>query len=310
MRAYERLLNYVRVYTTSDPESGTHPSAAREFDLAHQLVEEMKALGVEDARVDEHCYVYGSLPATPGCEDKPALGLIAHMDTAPDASGENVHPILHENYDGSDVTLPATGMVMKVSSFPFLASMKGETLITTDGTTLLGADDKAGVSEIMTAVETVQEKGLPHGKLCIAFTPDEEIGEGAELFDIPGFGADFAYTVDGGDAGSIEYENFNAASATVTIHGFSGAPRHRQGHHDQRFQCGHGVPSGAAHHRPPRNDRGPAGLLPPVPDVRRCDHRKAGLHPARPRSPQSCSSKGQHAGHCRVFERQVRRRHR
>ena len=109
MRAYERLLNYVRVYTTSDPESGTHPSAAREFDLAHQLVEELKALGVEDARVDEHCYVYGSLPATPGCEDKPALGLIAHMDTAPDASGENVNPILHENYDGSDVTLPATG---------------------------------------------------------------------------------------------------------------------------------------------------------------------------------------------------------
>ena len=224
MRAYERLLNYVRVYTTSDPESGTHPSAAREFDLAHQLVEELKALGVEDARVDEHCYVYGSLPATPGCEDKPALGLIAHMDTAPDASGENVNPILHENYDGSDVTLPATGMVMKVSAFPFLASMKGETLITTDGTTLLGADDKAGVAEIMTAVETVLEKGLPHGKLCIAFTPDEEIGEGASLFDIPGFGADFAYTVDGGDAGSVEYENFNAAAATVTIHGFSVHP--------------------------------------------------------------------------------------
>ena len=139
MRAYERLLNYVRVYTTSDPESGTHPSAEREFDLARQLVEEMKALGIEDARVDEHCYVYGSIPATPGCEDKPALGLIAHMDTADDASGEGVSPILHENYDGRDVTLPATGMVMKVSAFPFLASMKGETLITTDGTTLLGA---------------------------------------------------------------------------------------------------------------------------------------------------------------------------
>ena len=121
MRAYERLLNYVRVYTTSDPESGTHPSAEREFDLARQLVEEMKALGIEDARVDEHCYVYGSIPATPGCEDKPALGLIAHMDTAPDASGEGVSPILHENYDGRDVTLPATGMVMKVSTFPFLA---------------------------------------------------------------------------------------------------------------------------------------------------------------------------------------------
>ena len=224
MRAYERLLNYVRVHTTSDENSGTHPSAEREFDLARQLVEEMKALGMEDAHVDEHCYVYGTLPATPGCEDKHALGLIAHMDTADDASGENVQPVVWKNYNGGDVTLPATGMVMKPSVFPFLTSMKGETLITSDGTTLLGADDKAGIAEILTAVETIQEKGLPHGKLCIAFTPDEEIGEGAELFDIPGFGADFAYTVDGGDAGSIEYENFNAASATVTIRGFSVHP--------------------------------------------------------------------------------------
>ena len=224
MRAYERLLNYVRVHTTSDETSGTHPSAEREFDLARQLVEEMKALGMEDAHVDEHCYVYGTLPATPGCEDKHALGLIAHMDTADDASGENVQPIVWENYNGGDVTLPATGMVMKPSMFPFLTSMKGETLITSDGTTLLGADDKAGIAEILTAVETLQQKGLPHGRLCVAFTPDEEIGEGAELFDISGFGADFAYTVDGGDAGSIEYENFNAASATVTIHGFSVHP--------------------------------------------------------------------------------------
>ena len=197
MRAYERLLKYARVYTTSDPNSGTHPSAEREFDLAHILVEDLKAIGIEDAFVDEHCYVYGTLPATPGCEDKPALGLIAHMDTAPDASGENVNPILHENYDGRDVTLPATGMVMKVSTFPFLKDLKGETLIA---------------------------EGRPHGKLCIAFTPDEEIGEGASLFDIPGFGADFAYTVDGGDVGGIEYENFNAASATVTVHGFSVHP--------------------------------------------------------------------------------------
>ena len=224
MRAYERLLKYAKVYTTSDPESGTHPSAAREFDLAHLLVEEMKSIGIEDAFVDEHCYVYGSIPATKGCEKKPALGLIAHMDTAPDASGENVNPILHENYDGNDVTLPATGMVMKTSTFPFLKELKGETLITTDGTTLLGADDKAGVAEILTAAETLLAEGRPHGKVCIAFTPDEEIGEGASLFDIPGFGADFAYTVDGGDVGGIEYENFNAASATVTIHGFSVHP--------------------------------------------------------------------------------------
>ncbi len=221
MRAYQRLLQYVQVHTTSDPTTGTHPSTQRQFDLARMLADELRALGVGDADVDEHCYVYGHLPATPGCEGRPALGLIAHMDTAPDASGEKVQPILHENYDGRDVTLPGTGAVMKVADFPFLASMKGETLITTDGTTLLGADDKAGVAEIITAVETLIQDGLPHGPICIAFTPDEEIGEGASLFDLERFGADFGYTVDGGDVGGIEYENFNAASATVTVHGLS-----------------------------------------------------------------------------------------
>ena len=302
MRAYERLLNYVRVHTTSDENSGTHPSAEREFDLARQLVDEMKALGMEDAHVDEHCYVYGTLPATPGCEDQHALGLIAHMDTADDASGENVQPVVWENYNGGDVTLPATGMVMKPSVFPFLTSMKGETLITSDGTTLLGADDKAGIAEILTAVETIQEKGLPHGKLCIAFTPDEEIGEGAELFDIPGFGADFAYTVDGGDAGSIEYENFNAASATVTIRGFSVHPGTAK---DTMINAS----NVAMEFHQALPIRGPPGLLPPVPDVRRCDHRKAGLHPARPRCRKATVQEGQHAGYCRIFERKVRRRH-
>ena len=224
MRAYERLLQYAKVYTTPDPASGTHPSTARQFDLAHLLVEEMQALGIADAAVDEHCYVYGSLPAAPGCEGLPCLGLIAHMDTSPDASGENVRPVIHENYDGRDVQLPGSGAVMKVSAFPFLASMKGETLITSDGTTLLGADDKAGIAEILTAVETVIRDGLPHGRLAIAFTPDEEIGEGADLFDLERFGADFAYTVDGGDVGGIEYENFNAAAATVTIRGLSVHP--------------------------------------------------------------------------------------
>ena len=223
MRAYERLLRYAQVHTTSDPECENCPSTARQFDLAHMLVEEMKQLGIEDARVDEKCYVYGTLPATPGCEDKPALGLIAHMDTADDASGENVKPMLHENYDGGDILLPG-GTLLSVKKFPFLASMKGETLITSDGTTLLGADDKAGVAEIMTAAETLIKEQLPHGKICIGFTPDEEIGRGADEFDIAGFGADFAYTVDGGDEGSIEYENFNAASALVEITGFSVHP--------------------------------------------------------------------------------------
>ena len=221
MRAYQRLLQYVQVHTTSDPTTGTHPSTQRQFDLARMLADELRTLGVGDADVDEHCYVYGHLPATPGCEGRPALGLIAHMDTAPDASGEKVQPVLHENYDGRDVTLPGTGAVMKAADFPFLASMKGETLITTDGTTLLGADDKAGVAEIITAVETLIQDGLPHGPISIAFTPDEEIGEGASLFDLERFGADFGYTVDGGDVGGIEYENFNAASATVTVHGLS-----------------------------------------------------------------------------------------
>ena len=224
MRAYERLLKYVKIHTTSDPNSGTHPSTLRQFDLAKILVEELKELGLTDAHVDEHCYVYATLPATPGQESAAPLGLIAHMDTADDASGENVRPQIHENYDGEAVTLPATGTVLDPKVFPFLREMKGQTLITTDGSTLLGADDKAGVAEIMTALERIIAENRPHGKLCIAFTPDEEIGEGASLFDIPGFGADFAYTVDGGDVGGLEDENFNAAAATVTIHGFSVHP--------------------------------------------------------------------------------------
>ena len=220
MRAYERLLKYAKVYTTSDPESGTHPSAAREFDLAHLLVEEMKSIGIEDAFVDEHCYVYGSIPATKGCEKKPALGLIAHMDTAPDAPGENVKPILHENYDGGDVTLPGTGMVMKTSTFPFLKELKGETLITTDGTTLLGADDKAGVAEIVTACEyLLAHPEIPHRTVAVCFTPDEEVGKGADHFDPAKFPAKAAYTVAGGELGEIEYENFNAAAGTLTVHG-------------------------------------------------------------------------------------------
>ena len=223
MRAYERLIQYARIHTTSDPDSETCPSTSRQFDLANLLAEEMKNIGISNAKVDEHVYVYGFIPATAGCEEKPALGLIAHMDTAPDASGENVQPILHENYDGCDLTLPS-GMVLSTDKFPFLSEMKGETLITTDGTTLLGADDKAGIAEIMTAAELLIHSDTPHGRICIGFTPDEEIGRGADRFDIPGFGAQFAYTVDGGDVGCIEYENFNAAEALVTIKGFSVHP--------------------------------------------------------------------------------------
>ena len=224
MRAYERLLKYVKVYTTSDPNSGTHPSTMRQFDLARQLVDELKALGLADAFVDEHCYVYATLPATPGSENAKPLGLIAHMDTADDAPGENVNPQIHENYDGGKVVLPATGTVLDPAVFPFLTEMKGQTLITTDGATLLGADDKAGVAEIMTALERIITEKRPHGKLCLGFTPDQENGEGASLLDVPGFGAAYAYTVDGEDVGEISYENFNAAAAVVTVHGFSVHP--------------------------------------------------------------------------------------
>ena len=219
MRAYERLLNYVKVFTTSDEKSGLTPSAAREFNLANMLVAQMHEIGITDAHVDETCYVYGSIPATSGYEDKPAIGFIAHMDTAPDFSGENVNPVIHENYDGCNVVLGESGRVLSVNDFPHLAGYKGRTLITTDGTTLLGADDKAGIAEIMTAMEHIIAENIPHGKLCIAFTPDEEIGEGADHFDVEHFGAEYAYTLDGDIEGNIEYENFNAAGANVIVHG-------------------------------------------------------------------------------------------
>lgn len=221
MRAYERLLNYVKVYTTSDEEGQGIPSTERQFDLAMQLVDEMKTLGIDDARVDEHCYVYGTIPATPGYENRSAIGFIAHLDTAPDCSGEGVKPQVHEKYDGGEVALGESGKVLSPETFPHLKSLKGRTLITTDGTTLLGADDKAGIAEIMTLAQELLSSNIPHGKICIGFTPDEEIGGGAELLDIPAFGAEFAYTVDGGAENEIVYENFNACGAEFTVHGFN-----------------------------------------------------------------------------------------
>lgn len=219
MKAYERFLNYVSVWTTSDGESETVPSAKREFDLAEKLVKEMKEIGIADARVDEKCYVYGSIPATQGCESAPAIGLIAHMDTAPDFSGQNIHPQMIEDYDGGDVVLGDGTRVLSVQEFPHLKQLKGRTLITTDGTTLLGADDKAGIAEILTAVDEIMKEGLPHGKICIGFTPDEEIARGAKHFDVENFGADFAYTLDGDAEGEIQYENFHASTAVFTVHG-------------------------------------------------------------------------------------------
>lgn len=224
MRAYERFVNYVKYHTTSTELSGTHPSFEGEFALAGRLADELKNIGLENAFVDGHCYVYASLPATEGMEGKPALGFIAHMDTSDEASGENVVPVFHENFNGENLKLPGSGVVMEAKQFPFLKRFAGETVISSDGTTLLGADDKAGIAEIMTALERLITEKKPHGKLFIAFTPDEEIGEGTDFFDMNVFKAEFAYTVDGGDIDCIEYENFNAASAKVNIKGVSVHP--------------------------------------------------------------------------------------
>ena len=224
MRAYERFLNYVRFHTTSSEDSGTHPSTERQRALAEVLAEECRGLGMTNVRISDDCYLYAELSATEGYESAPVLGLIAHMDTSPDFSGEGVTPILHENYDGGEIALGASGRVLSPEMFPSLKSLVGRTLITTDGTTLLGADDKAGIAEILTGIERIQDEKIPHGALRVAFTPDEEIGEGADGFDVSGFGADFAYTLDGGAEGSLEYENFNALGAEFTVHGVNVHP--------------------------------------------------------------------------------------
>lgn len=219
MNVKERLLNYVGVYTTSEDEAGVIPSTKRQFDLAYILEKELKELKLEHVKVDDHCYVYGLLPATPGMENKKPMGFIAHMDTSPDFSGENVKPQIIENYDGGDVELKGSKDILSPNSFADLKNLKGRTLITTDGTTLLGADDKAGIAEIITAVSELIEEGTPHGDIWIGFTPDEEVGCGADEFDLDYFKADYAYTLDGDYEGEVAYENFNASSGIVTVHG-------------------------------------------------------------------------------------------
>ena len=224
MRVEERLLKYVSYWTTSDEECRQIPSSERQFELGKVLEQELRALGLEKVTLTDHCYVYGLLPATKGYADKPAVGFISHMDTAPDFSGKDVKPQIIPDYDGNDVLLKGSGAYLKVSDFPTLKTLKGRTLITTDGTTLLGADDKAGVSEIMTAVEQIITEKIPHGDIWIGFTPDEEVGSGADLFDLDYFKAKFAYTVDGDYEGEVAYENFNAASASFEITGVNVHP--------------------------------------------------------------------------------------
>lgn len=224
MKVQERFLNYVSCHTTSEEDQENIPSTDRQFHLAHILEKELNDLHLSQVKVDEHCYVYGLLPATKGFENKKAIGFISHMDTAPDASGENVKPQLIQNYDGKDVVLKGTGDILKVNDFPELKDFAGRTLITTDGTTLLGADDKAGIAEILTAVEEIISENIPHGDIWVGFTPDEEVGRGADLFDLDYFKADYAYTVDGDYEGEIAYENFNAAAAVFKIKGVNVHP--------------------------------------------------------------------------------------
>lgn len=217
MTVYERFLKYVSYPTTSNEECEACPSTENQRVLAEELCRELSEIGLTDARVDGHGYVYASIPAN--CEGMDSIGFIAHMDTASDAPGENIKAKMI-NYEGGDILLnEEEGIYLKLSDYPYVGDLAGQRLIVTDGTTLLGGDDKAGVAEIVTAAEKIIASDIKHGKICIAFTPDEEIGRGADLFDVEGFGADYAYTLDGGSLGEIEYENFNAASAIVKVHG-------------------------------------------------------------------------------------------
>lgn len=228
----ERFLRYVKIDTCSDESSETTPSTFKQHDLASLLVKELEEMGAEEITYDkEFGYVYASVPATEGCENAPVTGLIAHMDTSPAVSGTGVNPRIVTSYDGKDIVLNENqGIVLKVSDFPDIEKMKGQDLIVTDGTTLLGADDKAGIAEIMTMAEyLLKNRNIKHGKIRIGFTPDEEIGCGADHFDVALFGADFAYTVDGGSLGELEYENFNAAGAKLQIRGRSVHPGSAKG---------------------------------------------------------------------------------
>ena len=214
-----RFLEYVAFDTQSDKSTGTHPSTEKQFKLAAFIKEELLALGINDVTLTDQCYVYAKLPASPGCENVPGLGFIAHLDTSDAASGADIKPQIIEKWSGAPIRLGETDLQVKPSP-----TLIGHTIITTDGTTLLGADDKAGIAIIITAVEKILEENISHGPISIAFTPDEEIGEGADFFDVDFFGADYAYTVDGGSPNMIEGENFNASSAMVTFKGVSTHP--------------------------------------------------------------------------------------
>ena len=224
MNITERFLKYVSFCTTSDEETNMTPSTPGQMEFAKYLASELKEIGMQEVTLDENGYVMATLPAN--VEGKPTIGFIAHMDTAPDASGKNVKARIVENYDGQDILLNAEkNIVFEVAKYPEILDYKGQDIIVTDGTTLLGADDKAGLAEIVTACEyLIQHPDIQHGKIRVGFTPDEEIGQGADHFDVEKFGCDFAYTMDGGAVGELEYENFNAAGCKVKVHGVNVHP--------------------------------------------------------------------------------------
>lgn len=221
MNILDRFLDYVKIPSSSDDNASSVPTTKKQFDMAARLVNDMKEIGIADAYVDELCYVYGHVPATPGYEDKKTVGFISHVDTSPDFADSPVKPQIIENYDGGDIVLGSSGRIIETAAFDHLPSLRGRTLITTDGNTLLGADDKAGVAEILDAVDHIIKNNIPHGKISICFTPDEECGTSADNFDLDKFSADFAYTVDGEVEGEVVYENFNASSAAFEVNGFN-----------------------------------------------------------------------------------------
>ena len=224
MKTYERLLSYVKILTPSNEDSTTSPSSHCQFDLARILVDELKNLGISDVSLDEHCYVYAHIPASEVLDSCKTLGFIAHMDTVSDFCDHAVTPVVTEDYDGKELPLGTSGRTLSPEMFPHLASLAGRTLITSDGTTILGAGDKAGIAEILTALEHILTEKIPHGPLCVAFTPDEELGMGPAHFNVKKFGADYAYTLDGDTEGEIQYENFNACSAKVIFQGVNVHP--------------------------------------------------------------------------------------
>jgi tripeptide aminopeptidase len=226
----DRFISYVTIDTESDPNSSTTPSTQKQFDLANKLVEELKAIGMKEVTIDKHAYVMATLPSNVK-EKVPTIGFVAHFDTTPDFTGKDVKPQVIPNYDGGDIVLnKEQNIILSPNYFKDLLQYKGQTLITTNGLTLLGADDKAGITEIMTAMEyLVQHPEIPHGKIRVCFTPDEEIGRGADLFDVKKFGADWAYTMDGSQIGELEYENFNAAGVKITFKGKSVHPGYAKG---------------------------------------------------------------------------------